>query len=238
VAPASGSGALSVPSLCRSAAKLRSRAGVAADVQVRQPPGVRGSPGSRNRRGGFATRLCPGGLGGLVRDADRRVDVALLAALAAPDRLGRLLSDGELVRLLAARLRSVRKASPSSPSGSASPLRAASIWRRRGRPPRTLTRHPRAASASAARSGAPDAVEPGRPVDLAGRRRSFVVVRPQLEGVVVVGRLVRALPRPGFDRIRRGVEQLGQPGLLAPPELAQNVVDASRPGSLSQRGAG
>ena len=27
------------------------------DVQVRQPPGVRGSPGSRNRRGGFAARL-------------------------------------------------------------------------------------------------------------------------------------------------------------------------------------
>ena len=41
----------------------------------------------------------------------------------------------------------------------------------------------------------------------------------------MVRRLARAVAAPGLDRVGRGVEQLGEPGLLALAELAQHVVD-------------
>src|SRR5512141_2336631 len=118
---------------------------------------------------------------------------------------------------------------PSSPSGSASPLSPASIWRRRDRPPRTLTGRSlgrlRRLRLAPSRLRAPDTVRAGRAVDLARRRGSIVVARPQLKGVEMVRGLVRAFARPRFHGIRRRVEQLVHSGLLAPIELAQDMVD-------------
>ena len=78
---------------------------------------------------------------------------------------------------------------------------------------------------------------PGGPSTAPGGADRVLIGRPQLEGVEVVGGFAGAIPRPGFDRVGGGVEQLGEPRLLAPRELAQDVVDGvagrarrSRPG--------
>ena len=69
------------------------------------------------------------------------------------------------------------------------------------------------------------AVGVGRAVDLAGRGQPGRVRRSELEHVEAVGGLVRALARPGLDRVGGGVEQLVEPLLLVGREAGQDVVD-------------
>ena len=69
----------------------------------------------------------------------------------------------------------------------------------------------------------------GRPVDLARRRRSrSSSAAPQLEGVAPVGRLVRALARPGLDGVGGRVEQFIQPLPLVGREPLRTWSDRCR----------
>ena len=81
------------------------------------------------------------------------------------------------------------------------------------------------AQLSPARLRPPDPIRPGRPVDLARRRDPVLVRRPKLERVEPRRGLVRALARPGLDRVRRRVEQLVEALPLVGLELRQDVVD-------------
>ena len=78
-----------------------------------------------------------------------------------------------------------------------------------------------------ARARPSDPVGVGRAVDLARGGEPGRVGGTQLEHVVPVGGLARALAGPRLDRVRRGVEQLVEPLLLVGRELRQDVVDGA-----------
>ena len=70
----------------------------------------------------------------------------------------------------------------------------------------------------------------GGPVDLARRREPARVGRAQLEHVEAVGRLARALARPGLDGVGGRVEQLVEALRLVGRERRQDVVDGAAVG--------
>ena len=228
-------------------------------------PGVAPAPGRAARRGSeplaeVGERARPGSSGGSADRSGRRRPPAPLAA-AAPaaggraawrGRVGRRRLRGSASAAVRPRPRRSTSATSKSTADSASTpagvgevvgdafaepaLAAALAPERRGRSSASSLRRPDPAPAGLRPA---DAVGAGRPVDLAGRRDPVLVGRSELEGVEAVGGLVRAVARPGLDRVGGGVEQLVEPPPLVGCERAEDVVDAcSDPVRRSRPAAG
>src|SRR4051794_18730885 len=75
-----------------------------------------------------------------------------------------------------------------------------------------------------ARSGAADAVLVGRSVDGTWRRHPILVGRSKVERVEARRSPARSLTRPGFDGIRRRVQQLAQALALVGLEGREDVI--------------